>query len=120
MKGGIILTLLVMSIALAASSFTERVRADNPTPIILTLSPTNSFGNWSNEDYAYSQSGYSATSSANGDQSTFNGYGFVISPDATILQVRVRLDALCSYPSDDQIRLMIPCRFQKARDALRF
>ena len=60
----------------------------------VTHPPTSNSGTgWNNPDHAYDDGGDYADSDYDGDQQTYGGYGFGLTPDAVVSQVRVGLDA---------------------------
>jgi hypothetical protein len=63
------------------------------TPCALTDDPTSSSGSWSNPANAHTDDGGVASSSTDGNQQVYNGYGFSIPANATVTQVRIRVDA---------------------------
>ncbi len=94
------------------SGLTDEVRLDYiqvevtyGVPTTFTKSPSSNSVGWTNPNYAYSDDSNSASSTNDGDQQVYGGYGFSIPSDAQIAQVRVRLDAWCA--TDDDILLEV-------------
>jgi len=72
----------------------------------VTQSPSSLPNVWTNPTNAYANGGSYVSSGYNGgEQQVYGGYGFAVPAGAQITQVRVRLDAWCSY--DDLILLQV-------------
>jgi len=73
-----------------------------------TNSPNSTTGGWTNPTNAYADGNGYANSTLNGTKQVYGGYGFSIPANASITQVRVRLDAYCSGgDSNDKIQLEV-------------
>jgi hypothetical protein len=95
--------------SLSASTWTMYYRAWQDSAggsgSTLTRSPTVSSGNWENPSNAYADGGGYAYSPTKDQAETYSGYGYAISADAQITQIRVRLDAYCS--DNDYLQLKV-------------
>jgi hypothetical protein len=90
--------------SIPASTWTLYYRAWRDTPTsVPTNSPSSTVGGWSNPANAYADNSGYAYSTINGTRQVYGGYGFSVPANASVTQVRVRLDAWCT--TDDDICL---------------
>jgi hypothetical protein len=71
------------------------------TPTVVTQSPGSNNAGWINPANAYADNGGYANSTTAGNQQVYGGYGFSVPANASVTQVRVRLDAWCPSGNDD-------------------
>ena len=93
--------------SIPASTWTIYYRAwySSVTSALITNSPSSQSGAWVNPTYAYADDTNFASSSTNNQQHKFGGYGFSLPTDASIVQVRVRLDVKAA--TNDKIKLEV-------------
>jgi hypothetical protein len=88
-----------------ADSFYDTLTESGVPLTTILKKPSATSGSWSDPTNAYDDDTNWARSTNSGQQQVYSGFGFNISSEATIAQVRVRLDVKAE--KDDEIKLEI-------------